>query len=576
MNPLSSSAGTPADFVRLLQWRAQQQSERLAYNFLDGRKLDGREVTYAELDRQARAIGAALLERGLEGQRAVLLFQPGLEYIFSIVGCWYAGVTAVPIYAPRVNASVERVRLVVADAEARVMLATASVLASLDGPEWDSLRQHGLQSLAVDTLAPGVEDTWRMPVISQDSLAVLQYTSGSTGSPKGVRLKHEHLITNSRMIERGMRNTPDSVGVVWLPPFHDMGLIGGILQPLYAGFPMHLMAPATFLQRPLRWLEAITRFGGTISAAPNFAYDLCVNRVKPEQLEELDLSTWRVAANGAEPVRDETMRRFSATFAPAGFDARACLPCYGMAETTLLVSAVPSFTGMHSVRASRAALGAGTLQPCDDGDIMLVSSGLADEELSVAIVDPYTGEPCVDGAVGEIWLSGATVADGYWAKPEATQDTFQARLPGSDANWLRSGDLGALLDGHIYVTGRIKDLIVIRGQNHYPQDIEASALAAHPAIRPHGAAAFAIDGVDGEGLGLVIELDRNWQASDLEQASLAVREAVASRHQLQPSSLVFVRTNSIPKTSSGKVQRLLARARLLAGDFEILEAEVDA
>ena len=576
MHPLSSCAETPADFVRLLQWRAEQQPERLAYNFLDGRKLDGREVSYAQLDQQARAIGAALLERGLEGQRAVLLFQPGLEYIFAIMGCWYAGVTAVPIYAPRLNASYDRVRLVVADAEARVMLATASVLASFEGPEWDSLRQHGLQSLAVDDLAPGVEHAWRMPAVSPDTLAVLQYTSGSTGKPKGVRLKHEHLITNSRMIARAMHSSADSVGVVWLPPFHDMGLIGGILQPLYAGFPIHLMAPATFLQRPMRWLEAITRFGGTISAAPNFAYELCAARAKPEQLEALDLRSWRVAANGAEPIRDDTMRRFSATFAPAGFDARACLPCYGMAETTLLVSAAPCFTGVHSVRASRAALGAGTLLACDDGDITLVSSGVADPELRVAIIDPYTSVPCAAGAVGEIWTSGATVADGYWAKPEATEETFRARLAGDAANWLRTGDLGALLDGQVYVTGRIKDLIVIRGQNHYPQDIEASALAAHPAIRPHGAAAFAIDGVDGEGLGLVIELDRNWQASDLGAATLAVREAIARGHQLQPSSLVFVRTNSIPKTSSGKVQRLLARARLLAGDFDILDAGVDA
>lgn len=562
------------DFVRLLQWRAQHQPSRLAFSFLDGRQLSGREVSYAELDRQARAIAAELLQRGLAGERAVLLFQPSAEYIFAILGCWYAGVTAVPVYAPRVNATYERIRLIVENAQAIVMLCTANVLATLEGEEWEGLRRHGLHSIAVDALPAGIENTWQMPSINEETLTVLQYTSGSTGIPKGVRLQHKHMITNSRMIARNMRCCADSVSVIWLPPYHDMGLIGGVLQPFYSGYPLYLMAPASFLQRPMRWLETISRYRGTISAAPNFAYDLCVNRAKPEQIAALDLSSWRVAVNGAEPIRAETMRRFSATFAPAGFNPLACQPCYGMAETTLLISCAPYFSGMKTVRVSRDELAAGTLTPSANGDIDLVSSGVPDPEVRVAIVNPQSGLPCAAGQVGEIWTSGDTVADGYWARPDATEETFHARLPGDDGHWLRTGDLGALHDDELYITGRIKDLIVIRGHNHYPQDIEATALAAHPAIRPHGAAAFAIEDGEGEGLGLVIELNRNWQPADLVEAELRVREALSNEHQLQPAALVFVRTNSIPKTSSGKIQRLQTRSRLLAGGFDILEAEV--
>jgi acyl-CoA synthetase (AMP-forming)/AMP-acid ligase II len=558
------------DFVQLLKARAEGNPEGLAFGMANESADAETRVTYAELDALARRVAVALADRGLAGERVLLLLNPGEHYIAGFVGCWYAGATAVPVYAPRQNASFERIRLIAEDCRAAAILSTSQILATFDAGFAPSVPR-----LAIDTMVqPGAESLWRMPDIDADTLAVLQYTSGSTGHPKGVRLCHRHLIENSRIILSAMRSTPESVCIIWVPPYHDMGLIGGLLQPLYGGFPVHLMSPAAFLQRPMRWLESISRHRGTISAAPNFAFDLCVRRAKPEQIERLDLSSWRVAANGAEPIRAETLRRFAETFAPAGFDRRAFFPCFGMAETTLLVSGAGYFEGAVASSFDRSGLSAGRLVPAGEAGVELVSSGRTAAGVDLAIVDPVLRRRCEAGEVGEVWVSGATVADGYWQQPEVNRETFGATLPGSDAAWLCTGDLGALSDGELYVTGRIKDLIVIHGHNHYPQDIEATALAAHPALRPQGAAAFAIDGPAGEELGLVLELERGQQNGHLEAIRVAVVEAISQEQQLHVGQLAFVKANTIPKTSSGKVQRRATRERLLAGGFEVLGAEV--
>lgn len=566
------------NWVDLLRQRATDEPDRLALCFMLSGVDDEIRLTYAQLDGAARKIGAALQQAGLRGERAVLLYQPGLEYVCALMGCFYAGVVAVPIYAPRQNASCARVMQIIASARAAVMLSSEKVLVSLDQAEWsDFKRTTGLRWLATDMLAPSLAEQWRMPDIHADTLAMLQYTSGSTGCPKGVQLCHRHLLTNSRMSARAMGCNRDSVLIAWLPPYHDMGLIGGLLQPMYSCFPVHLMAPATFLQRPIRWLEAISKYRGTISGAPNFAYELCVKRIRPEQLAALDLSSWQVAGNGAEPIRAETLRRFCATFAPAGFNPRAFIPCYGMAEATLYVAGGPIFSGAKILPASREALTAGRIEPsAGDDAVDLVSSGTIAPEVALRIVDPASGQPCQPGAIGEIWIAGETVAAGYWEQPEATAATFHARLPGSDRNWLRSGDLGSIIDGELYVTGRIKDLIIIRGQNHYPHDIEATVSSIHPALHAQGAAAFSIEHEDGEQLGLVLELERNALDIDLAPVAGMVRDAVSRQHQLQIDRLVFVRPGGIPKTSSGKVQRYLTRARLLQGDLPIVEIQREA
>lgn len=556
-----------SDIVRLLRARASLQPTRLAFSFLDDRTLSGREISYAELDFQARRVAAELLARNLGGERAVLLFQPSAEYIFAMIGCWYAGVTAVPIFAPRMNVSVERVRAIVANADARIMLSNSNVISTLSAPEWDDLVSAGLVMIATDSIDDAIADAWQMPEISPHTLAVLQYTSGSTGTPKGVRLQHKHLMVNSRMIARNMQTDSSSVGVVWIPPYHDMGLIGGIVQPFYTGFPIYLMVPASFLQRPMRWLEAISLYRGTHTAAPNFAYDLCVKRAKPEQIPALDLSCLRMAGNGAEPIRAETLHRFIDTFAPAGFDPRAFFPCYGMAETTLYVSGNQVMRGVKTLQVARHTLATGTVMASADGELELVSSGVPDIEIEVAIVDPLTQLRCSSGEVGEIWVAGETVADGYWNRPDVTAETFAARLADSSHNWLRTGDLGALVDGEIYVTGRIKDLIVIRGHNHYPQDIEATVQLAHAAVKAHGVAAFSLETEEGESIGLVVELERGKFQGETSEIEAAIRNAMSQAHQLAPASITFVKPNRIPKTSSGKIQRLQARDMLLDGRF---------
>ena len=559
--------------VDILRQRASTEPERLAFGFLPNGLDDEIKCNYMALDQNARKIGAALQRAGLAGERAVLLYQPGPEYVCALMGCLYASVVAVPLYAPRFNSSYARVTQVVSSARAAVLLSTEKVLATLDLSEWAELRQAGLFLMATDILPEELADQWKSPAIDGDTLALLQYTSGSTGNPKGVMLCHRHMLQNSRMIARAMQCTRDSVGVLWLPPYHDMGLIGGLLQPIYSGFPVHLMSPATFLQRPIRWLEAISQFRGTISAAPNFAYELCVKRVRPEQLAALDLSSWKVAANGAEPVRAASLQRFSHTFAAAGFDARAFLPCFGMAETTLYVSGAPVFSGMRSMPVCRDAMARGKIVPVVAGSdiVELVSSGVVDPSVALRIVEPQSGQLCGAGTVGEIWLSGATVAAGYWERDQETSATFCARLPGSDANWLRTGDLGCMVDGELFVTGRIKDMIIIRGQNHYPHDIEATVADIHPALRQQGAAAFCLDNNDEEQLTLVLELERGFLNIDLALLATVVRDAVSRQHQLHIHQLMFVRPNGISKTSSGKIQRLLTRQRCLAGELPLIE-----
>ena len=559
-------------WLELLESRAEETPDNTAFGFIGNVLDDEVLMTYAELDRKSRSIAANLQQMAKAGDRVVLLFQPGADYICALMSCFYAGMIAVPVYAPRMNASYERVLQVTQSANASVLMSTRQVVLQLQDAAWQALMQSGLKTLASDDEHLLPESEWKRPELRPDSLAVLQYTSGSTGVPKGVMLTHDHLITNSRMIARNMACNRESVGVIWLPPYHDMGLIGGILQPMYTGFPVHLMSPATFLQRPMRWLEAITKFGATHSAGPNFGYEHCVKRARPEIVETLDLSTWQVAGNGAEPVRAETLRAFSETFAPAGFRSTAFMPCYGMAETTLFVTGMAFQEGVHSIAVSRTALSQGYIsQPVSPEDSTdLVSSGRADPEVRVAVVHPESLQVLPDGQVGEIWISGATVAAGYWERPEDTRDAFHNHLAGDATPWLRSGDLGVMLEQHLYVTGRIKDLIILRGQNHYPHDLEKTVNGLHPAIRAQGVAAFSADLADAEQLVMVVEIDRKYrEGQDFLKA--IIRDAISKHHQLQIDQLVLVAAGEISKTSSGKIQRLQTRKRWQAGELVLLE-----
>jgi acyl-CoA synthetase (AMP-forming)/AMP-acid ligase II len=563
-----------ATLVDLLRLRAEQHGER-GYTFL----VDGEEETvnlpYQKLDRLARAIAARLQQLGLGGERVVLLYPEGLEFVAAFFGCLYAGVVAVPAYPPRFGKPTPRLRAIVNDAQVMAVLTTQTIL-----EKQDSLLHHApylqeLNWLVSDTISEDLAEDWRSPGVSRDTLAFLQYTSGSTAIPRGVMVSHGNLMHNSALIHRCFEHTPDSLGLTWLPPYHDMGLIGGILQPLYGGFPVVLMSPMHFLQKPVRWLEAISRYQATSSGGPNFAYDLCVQKVAPEQRATLDLGSWSVAFNGAEPVRHHTIKQFSEAFAPCGFRPEAFYPCYGLAEATLLVTGGEKrLTPVARLFGTRA-LGEGkgeALLSDQAGAQMLVSSGQVADGLEAAIVDPETTIQRPSGEIGEIWVRGPSVAQGYWDRPIEARQTFQAHLQETGKGpFLRTGDLGFLLDKNLFVTGRLKDLIIIRGRNYYPQDIELTAESSHQGLRAGCGAAFGVD-IDGvERLVVVQEVKREHRRGNTAEMLAAVRKAIFQQHQLRPYAVVLIRPTTIPKTSSGKIQRHAARASFIDGTLIIID-----
>ena len=556
--------------VELLRERALRQPSRIAYTFLMDGEEEESHLTFGELDRRARGVAAWLQENGGAGQRVLLLYPPGPEFVAAFWGCLYARAAAVPAYPPKLNRSVERLRAIVADADARIALTTGQMLARLESRAEGSGELGALRLLATEQLDDDAADGWREPTLDGGTLAFLQYTSGSTGTPKGVMLTHENLLHNQEMIRLAFRQTAESVIVGWLPLYHDMGLIGNVLQPLYVGARCVLMTPMAFLQRPARWLQAITRYRATTSGGPNFAYQLCVRKVTPEEREGLDLSSWVAAFNGAEPVRAETLRSFAETFAPYGFRREAFYPCYGLAEATLFVSGGQAARAPVLFQARASSLEAGRAEAVPEGDAAaraLVSCGGAFLGQRIVVVEPGTSRRCAEGQVGEVWVGGPSVAAGYWARPDETEATFQAYTAGNGAGpFLRTGDLGFLLDGELFVTGRLKELVIIRGRNLYPHDIERAAEASHPLCRPGCGAAFSVEGDEGEGLILVQEVEGR-RAEGLDSVVNAIRAAVAEEFEVQPAAVVLLRPGTLPKTSSGKTQRNECRRLFLAGEL---------
>jgi amino acid adenylation domain-containing protein/non-ribosomal peptide synthase protein (TIGR01720 family) len=565
----------PSEFrtlCELIRRRALEDPEGTAYVFLlDGEEEAGR-LTYLELDRRARALGARLQQEGACGERVLLLYPPGLDYITAFFGCLYAGGVAVPAYPPRQNRSLSRLRAVVADARPKIALTNAAILSRVQGWLEEAPDLGSLSWEATDDLSADLAESWEQPEESEESLAFLQYTSGSTGTPKGVVLSHGNLLHNLELMRRGFEFGPHSRGVIWLPPYHDMGLIGGILQPLYAGFPVTLMSPASFLQRPLRWLQAMSRTRATSTAAPNFAYELCARRISAEERAELDLSSWRVAITGAEPVRADTLERFAAAFAPCGFRPEAFCPSFGLAEATLIVSGGLEARPPRLRDLDAAALERNRVEPSSGAAPArrLVGCGEVLSGQTVRIVDPESLAPCSSEVVGEIWVAGPSVAQGYWGKVEETARVFPTVAVGRDRKrFLRTGDLGFLADGELFVTGRLKDLIILRGRNLYPQDIELAAERSHPALGAGSGAAFPVEVEGEERLVIVYEVVRG-SGLDVEQVAAAVRRAVAEEFEVQVFDVVLVRTATIPKTTSGKIQRRACREAYLAGTLTVV------
>jgi acyl-CoA synthetase (AMP-forming)/AMP-acid ligase II len=565
------SANKTVTFVDILRERASHQPEEIVYTFLLDGETESDWLTYQVLDRQARAIAATLQSYQTMGERALLLYPPGLEFVAAFFGCLYAGVVAVPVYPPRRDKKNTRLEAIIVDARATIVLTTASLLTTIQ----EALPLVNRHCIATDDLPNDVASAWQEPKINSQSLAFLQYTSGSTGIPKGVMVSHGNLVHNSTLIHQLFGHNPQSRGVIWLPLYHDMGLIGGVLQPLYEGVPVTLMSPISFLKKPLRWLQAISRYQATTSGGPDFAYDLACRRISPEQLSSLDLSSWEVAFSGAEPIRAQTLERFANYFSPCGFRREAFYPCYGMAETTLIVSG-----GLKTEPPIIRPLKAGELEKNhvvsateeEESIRFIVGCGRSWLNQKIVIVDPESLTLCEPDQVGEIWVSGASVAQGYWQQPEQTKQTFHNYLADAgEGPFLRTGDLGFLQDGELFITGRLKDLIIIQGRNHYPQDIEITVEQSHPSLRPSGGAAFTIEFAEQEKLVIAHEVERiALRKLNPNEVIRAIRQAIAEEHNLQVYAVLLLKIGGIPQTSSGKVQRRACRERFLSGSLDVV------
>ncbi len=558
---------------QVVRWRAEVHGSRPAFTFLaNGESVDGT-LTYADLDRRARAIAGFLQERA-PGQPVLLCYPSGLEFVAAFVACFHAGCLAIPGYPPRNRRHVARIRAIAADSHAPLVLSTGRAVDDLR--EWlPAESEAGAEVIDTRSIGEEAAGAWRPVDVDPRSLAYLQYTSGSTSTPKGVMVSNENLLRNVEAIRVGFALHPESRTVSWLPLFHDMGLVLTLVAPLITGTPVVMMTPAAFVQRPLRWLEAVARFHATHSGGPNFAFDLAVDRTTPEQREQLDLSAWETCYNGSEPVRKSTLDRFHAAFAVSGFSPRTQVPAYGLAEATLLVSAK-----RRGCEVETRALRSDELQrhrvafaPASGaGVIDVVGCGPLVPETRVELVDPSTRLRVPPGEVGEFWVQCPGVALGYWQNEEATRAAFGATLADSgEGPFLRTGDLGFIDGGELYITGRIKDVIILRGRNHYPHDIELTAQESHEALERGGVAAFGIV-VDGEErLVIVQEVSRTALRSlDAQAALAAIRQAVAEEHEVEVHDLLLLAPLEAPKTSSGKIQRAEARERYLAGAFKVL------
>lgn len=532
--------------------RAEATPEATAFVFLEGGDRERDSFTFERLDRRARAIGRRLLETGAGGRAALLLHQPGLEFVATFFGCLYAGVVAVPGCATLLAArNRERLLSILRDSGANLILgSTHDGGAFGEGAGFDGVTLS-------DTKAVGDDEGggWSPRRRVRDDVAYVQYTSGSTSKPKGIVIRHGNMMHNLHMMRAAFGTREGMTSVSWLPHFHDMGLVGMVQQTVYAGMRAVLMSPLEFIRRPAKWLRAVSDFGAYVSGAPNFAYDLCVERVKAEEMNGLDLSCWRRAFNGSEPVRAGTLEKFASKFAACGFRAESFYPCYGLAEATLFVTGRAGF-GPPAIR---------TLAGRDGADAKhAVGCGRAWGDGRVLIVEPRTRVRLADGEVGEIWLSGPHVAGGHVQADEEARASFGARLAETcEGPFLRTGDLGCVIDGELYVTGRLKDVLILRGKNHYPNDIEATVASSHPALRPNCGAAFSIEADGQEELVVFQEVRVRTPPDSVEEIRAAVRQALAESHLLRPRAVVLLRPNSIPRTSSGKVRRSACRAEFL-------------
>ena len=554
------------NLVELLKDKAIAHPNRVAYRFLENSTTETGCLTYQELDLQARAIASLLQSSVKPGAKALLVYayDAGLEFVAAFMGCLYADVVAVTTTPPRQSKDLAKLTQRITSSDTEIVLTTQDFINAFKGKLLTNVSlakqfQH-LKLITTDNVDLGLAQDWKQPAITPQTLAFFQYTSGSTGNPKGVMVTHENILYNQEMIRQGFAHTEDTVVVGWLPLFHDMGLIGNILQPLYLGTESILMSPVSLAQKPFEWLKAITKYRATTSGGPNFAYDLLCLKATAEKLAELDLSSWLVAFSGAETVRAETIERFSHIFAPCGFKESAFYPCYGMAETTLFITGglqtakpIVKYVDSLSLEQNKAVEVASNTP----NSKAIVGCGKPWLDTEAIIVDPQSLVSLNDDTVGEIWVRGSGVSQGYWNQPVETKDTFQAYLANDQEKaWLRTGDLGFISNGELYITGRLKEVMIFWGRYCYPQHVERTVQQAHSALKPNAGAAFSIDAMGAERLVIVQEVERSYLRSlNVPEIVTAICQAVGKEHEVEVYAVNLIKTGSIPKTSSGKIQR---------------------
>lgn len=583
---MSTELGYGTGLGQVLTARAERLPDRVAFRSLRADMSEHRSVTYGELERRSRQIAGAITARRRAEGRVLLLTPDPIDYLVGLFGALHAGLTAVtglPPYAvrrgspgSRHSSRLERARSIIRDAGVTVAVGNGQLLSSLRS----ALANDWANIDIVDPSEDWPIDNGFTPRNDSARMALLQYTSGSTGSPRGVSLTHANLLANLACQQGAFDLSEHDVGVSWLPLHHDLGLIGACLAPMFVGFPSILMPAAGFLEQPSRWLSVISKYRGTISWAPNFAYKMCA-RMDPDcdPAAEFDLRSWRIAMNAAEPVSATTIREFLHRFASAGFDASAIYPSYGLAEATLAVSAPVPGQGHHVLKVDKQQLGLGRAVPATSeskaGAVELVACGRACPGVEIEIVSPERRLRCGEGEIGEIWVASDGVAEGYHGNPSATAETFQGTVRGQQKQYLRTGDLGFTCDGELYISGRLKDIIIFRGVNIYPQDLEETCDAAHPGIRSSCSCAFSVPAGDGEHLVLVCEIDRRFEAEGAEIAA-AVRQAIFEQHDLQTQVVVLIRLATLAKTPSGKVQRRATRLAYERGELQASHVDVAA
>ncbi|OKH52804.1 AMP-dependent synthetase [Calothrix sp. HK-06] len=587
--------------IELLRYRSVQQPNKKAYTFLEDGHIEANHLTYQQLDQEAKAIAAQLQKLLSCGERVLLIYPQGLEVIAAFYGCLYAEVIAIPVPPPdpaRLKKTLPRLQAVIQDTQASLIATTSQIKFGVE-PLFSQIAEfQSLKWLATDTIPVELAQEWKEPEVNSNTLAYLQYTSGSTSAPKGVMISHGNLMYTCASSNEGVQFTPESNITTWLPYFHDYGLVAGLIQPLYADIPCFLMSPLAFIKRPERWLQAISRYRSTYSAGANFAYEYCVRKITAEQREALDLSSWCVATIGAEPISQETVENFTNTFRQCGFQKSAFDPGYGLAEATLTVSCAlkvkdePIFRSFVAADLEQNLVVEACRQESKARIKKLAGCGQPIPGTKVIIVNPEKLTQCLPNEVGEIWVSGPHVALGYWNNPEATKQTFHAYLTDTNEGpFLRTGDLGFLKDGELFITGRLKDLIIVGGANHYPQDIELTVEKCHPSIQlPNSSATFSID-LDGrEKLVVVVEVEsgskeeqrdeiedflmersqKSPNVLNVEEVIKTITQAILQHHELRVYAVVLVESGSIPKTDSGKIQRSACRKSFLKNSLTVV------